>query len=877
MSESVGKINLDLEVNHDQFNNQIKEIGSNAESSLGGIFKNLGETIAAAFAVDKLFEFGKESIRLASNLNEVQNVVDVTFGNMSEEINKFADNAITQFGMSDFYAKKFTSTMGAMLKSSGFTGQGLVDMSEGITTLAGNMASFYNISQEDAFDKLRSGMMGMIRPLEEMGIKMTEVDLKNFALAKGFKVPYQSMDQATQTLVRYNYIMAHTKDIQGDYARTSQSWANQTRLLSQEWDKFKETFGSGLINILSNALKGFNAFILKIQVASEYFKAFTSLVFGDAQATSKSTDSTNKLADATTKAGDAAATAAKKVSGSLGSFDQLNIIGQKAADALGGVSDDLGDVGSVDLGKTEKKANIGLAFPIDLKQIQASINEILTPLKNINFKPLIDSFDNLKTTLKPFTKDLFDGLKWFYDNILVPFAKWTIEKLIPAFLNDFADVLKALHPLIETAKPLLNWLWLEFLKPLGEWTGGVIIQTLNNLLPALTKIGKWISENKETIKNCTEVIIGFFAAWQTVKLMAFIQMSGGVITVSKDLILWIGATSKALYEMVTAYGAAMVAKLSDKAETIYLTLLYAKDFVVSITASTTALIKQAAQWVWTTTCMVANKVAMIVSTIATEGLAAAMGILNAVMELNPFVLIATLVIAIGAALYYAYTHSETFRKAVDVGWKFIKEVAMDVWNWISDKLSSFWKWINDTAIPSIKWFSDAVVNAFKAIGDFGKNIWTSIKDAFKDGINTVIDLVNWFIDKINKIQISIPKVDIPGFGEVGGNTIGFDLKSIPRLASGGLISAPTLAMVGDNRNARMDPEVVSPLSQLQNMMNSSNQGIIQVLMMILNAIEQQVPTLEIDGQKLSRILKQYNLEENNRTGKRMVTVGGIFV
>ena len=834
MSESVGKINLDLEVNHDQFNNQIKEIGSNAESSLGGIFKNLGETIAAAFAVDKLFEFGKESIRLASNLNEVQNVVDVTFGNMSEEINKFTDNAITQFGMSDFYAKKFTSIMGAMLKSSGFTGQGLVDMSEGITTLAGNMASFYNISQEDAFDKLRSGMMGMIRPLEEMGIKMTEVDLKNFALAKGFKVPYQSMDQATQTLVRYNYIMAHTKDIQGDYARTSQSWANQTRLLSQEWDKFKETLGSGLINILSNALKGFNAFILKIQVAAEYFKAFTSLVFGDAQATSKSTDSTNKLADATTKAGDAAATAAKKVSGSLGSFDQLNIIGQKAADALGGVSDNLGDVGSVDLGKASTGKNDAEVDPNKLKpmkdmldnikstysQIAAYLKDTFAPtFSNVlgDFKPIIDEF---KMTLGKVFKDISTlgaPLKSWITSDLIPFWQNSISKMYQIGSGLFESVIKVFNDIETTVMPILQNL-------------------ITKGLPFLTSFSMGASDV-------------FMSIFNLVKFVFDTIYSGVISPVLKLLSKIIVDTLNIIYGFWNKFGKDIVKDLVDtfnSVKTIFSSLW--NGFLGPVW---TYLVQQLT-WFW-------NKHLKGL----VESLTNFIGILvTAVLEiLNKFIL--PLIDFLVKLLAPGFT----------VVFRIIIDIILTLLAVISD------------AVQGIMEYLGGVIDFLTGIftGNWGK-AWKGIEEIFtgsinfmtgimKGFINIIIDGINLLIRDLNLIKI--PDLELPGIGKISG--FGFNIPEIPKLASGGLISAPTLAMVGDNRNARMDPEVVSPLSQLQNMMNSSNQGIIQVLMMILNAIEQQVPTLEIDGQKLSRILKQYNLEENNRTGKRMVTVGGIFV
>lgn len=147
----------------------LKGFESRINSTFKGISEGLGINLGKltkvgliAAATKKLVDFGKASIEVASDLREVQNVVDVTFGHMAKEVDEFAANAREQFGLSELSAKKFASTMGAMLKSSGITGEAVKDMSIELTKLAADMASFYNLDPEVAFTKIRAGISPLI-------------------------------------------------------------------------------------------------------------------------------------------------------------------------------------------------------------------------------------------------------------------------------------------------------------------------------------------------------------------------------------------------------------------------------------------------------------------------------------------------------------------------------------------------------------------------------------------------------------------------------------------------------------------------------------------------------------------------------------------
>lgn len=204
--------------------------------------------------------FIADSINLASDLEEVQNVVDVTFGDDADQIDTWAKNARVQFGLTEKQAKQFASTMGAMLKSGGITDDNmLVKMSTDLAGLAADMASFYNLDFDEAFQKIQSGISGITQPLKSLGINMSESNLSAFAEANGQL--YSAMSEAEKMVLRYQYLMSVTADAQGDFARTSDGFANQMRLVQTNLDALKTSIGTALLPIVNEALKAVNDLI----------------------------------------------------------------------------------------------------------------------------------------------------------------------------------------------------------------------------------------------------------------------------------------------------------------------------------------------------------------------------------------------------------------------------------------------------------------------------------------------------------------------------------------------------------------------------------------------------------------------------------------
>ena len=221
-------------------------------------FSRLAKAIGLVMIARKALDTIKTGIDYASDLAEVQNVVDVTFGSATEAINSWSKECLAAYGMNEVSAKRYAGTIGAMLKSSGLAGDAIVDMSKDMVGLAGDMVSFYNLDLETAFEKIRSGISGETEPLKQLGINMSVANLEAYALSQGITTAYNEMSQAEQVMLRYNYLMSTTADAQGDFARTQDSYANQTRLLSESWLEFTGVMAEQLLPVLTTIVSWLN-------------------------------------------------------------------------------------------------------------------------------------------------------------------------------------------------------------------------------------------------------------------------------------------------------------------------------------------------------------------------------------------------------------------------------------------------------------------------------------------------------------------------------------------------------------------------------------------------------------------------------------------
>lgn len=434
---SVGQIGLDLVVNKNQFESQM--------AGITGMAKKAGATLAAAFGVKKLVDFGKQCLELGSDLAEVQNVVDVTFPKMTARVDEFAKSAAQSFGLSETMAKQYTGTFGAMAKAFGFTEKQAYDMGSTLTGLAGDVASFYNISQDEAYTKLKSVFTGETESLKDLGVVMTQTALDSYAMANGFGKTTSAMSEAEKVALRYQFIQDKLSAAQGDFARTSGSWANQCRILSLQMQSLMATIGQGLINLFTPIIRVINTVIGKLATLANTFKSFTELITGNKSSGSDSSgvaavagaaddagtglenasDSASNLASNTDKVGQAAQNAAKKMKALMG-FDKVNKLDSQSDSSSGSSSSPstgTGDTGA--LGSAVDFGNLAEGDTV-LDKTSKSAEKLAKLLKKL-WKPFQDAW-------KAEGKSTIDSANYAFEN-LGKLAKSVGKSLVEVWTN----------------------------------------------------------------------------------------------------------------------------------------------------------------------------------------------------------------------------------------------------------------------------------------------------------------------------------------------------------------------------------------------------------------------------------------------------------
>ena len=281
MGFKIGEIDLGLVLNKDSFNKDLRGLAHSTQQTAANAFKPVGRIIGAALAGGAIVKFTKDCLELGSDLTEVQNVVDTTFGSMSSRADEFAKSALETFGMSEKVAKQYMGTLGAMSKSMGFSTSEAYDMAEAVTGLTGDVASFYNLSSDEAFNKLKSIWTGETETLKSIGVLLTQTNLDQYALNNGFGKTTAKMTEQEKVLLRYQYTLSALSDASGDFAKTQDSWANQTRILSLQFDSLKTTLGQGFINLFTPILQVINSLLAKLSLLANKFREFTTLLMGD--------------------------------------------------------------------------------------------------------------------------------------------------------------------------------------------------------------------------------------------------------------------------------------------------------------------------------------------------------------------------------------------------------------------------------------------------------------------------------------------------------------------------------------------------------------------------------------------------------------------
>jgi len=836
-----GSLKFDSKIDTKGFAKGVNTLNAQA-NGLSGTFKKLGVTIAAAFVVKKAFDIGKQAVSFASDLQEVQNVVDTAFGEMSYKMEEFAKTSIETFGISKLAAKKTGSTFMAMSVGMGIAKSSASDMALSLTGLSADMSSFYNVTQDVASTALKSIFTGETETLKQFGIVMTEANLQAFAYSQGITKQVSAMSQAEKVQLRYNFVMEQTKLAQGDFEKTSGSWANQTRMLSEKWKEFLSIIGNGLVNVILPVVRALNtAMSSLISFADSASKALSN-VFGK----SKQTESVTKgistgLESSATSADELASSvekAGKKAKRSLAAFDELNTIssGEIGGESAGGLSStepmSLGLEDDTKKETDEAKSNLQLFIENALSgfdKFKSYLSKEFSPIFSTIFDGLSKEagefkksfgsvFEDIKSLWKPFLsylnssfvpylKTVFsvigDILVGTFDSFNMVFADiWNVaifpllEKLVTIFLPMITDIAtktwEITGALFEQGKRIFDLLWSEALVPLLDRVTKIINDIIDLLAEFWNKWGKPITDNiKEAIKKIGDL---FITVWQSFFKPVFDNFM--------EMIDWLW--EKHLEPFVANF-LDFVGEFVNGASEIY------NKFILPLVTAFVETFGPAISTVFNT---VGNVIGIVI--------AGAIDVLNGIITSLK-----------GVIQFIVGAFTGDWRKA----WEGVKNIFKGIW--------------------------DSLVGIVKAPINL-------IIDAVNFMVGSVIDGLNFVIGAINKLSFEVPDF-VP---EIGGKTFGFNISAInkadykiPKLATGAVIppNSEFLAILGDQkRGMNIETPLATMIEAFETALNkrgNDNNGGTTVI-------------LEIDGNEFGRAVYKANKSESRRVGTQIVMQGG---
>lgn len=783
----------------------------------------LGKLALAAFAVDKIIDFSKQAIQLGSDIAEVQNVVDVAFGDMSSAVDEFAQNAITNFGMSELAAKRTASTYMAMASNMGLTQDAAAEMALTLTGLTGDVASFYNISQELADIKLKSVFTGETETLKDLGIVMTQANLEAFALSQGISKSISEMSQAELVTLRYNFVLDQLSLASGDFIRTQDSWANQTRILSMQWEQFMSIIGQALIQVLLPVVQVLNRIVSALIDMANAFNAAITAIFGGANTEIQQTqenvggvssgigdavDNQNALTDATKETN-------KEQEKSVASFDEINkLAGNTASSAGGGTGGAAGGLSKIET-----------ITPNDVVEsaAESKILKLIDRLKDA-FNPLEDSFRKAFNNISAGANKLFAVFRDMWNDIKSlgpPLYDWFSNEFMD-FLNQFIRTAgNVVGGLLDSSAMVLSDIWNIVIFPrLTKWAVD-ILPLLTNIATQALVVGDILFDNVKSV---------FDMIWQDAVAPGLEIIQDLWNDVWDSIINFWNTWGAPIFDQIKS----AISNTTSVFVNIWNTILKP---VLTTLGNTFSQI-----WTLHLKPLLDNFMNFVGKLI--EG---------ALRIYNEFILpiVDWFVTVFGPPI------AESFQNIIDVLGLVIGKIA-DTASWILEQLGLVLDFIVN--IFTVDWNG-----AWDSISEAFSNIWDGFVQTIKDALNLGISLVNKFIDWINDhLVIKIPKVTIPFLGTFGGQEIRpFTIPNIPYLAQGAVIppNREFLAVLGDQKQGT---NIETPLSTM-----------VQAFKTALSEMGyggQQTVILQLDREQLGKVVYELNKAETRRIGVNLAGV-----
>lgn len=599
MAMTVDELQVLITAQTSKFNSEIAKVQSqisgldkNVKNTSTNMTKSFGSLAAKVISVGAIIKATASSITRAMNYIEDENLFQVSMKKWADSTRDWSKQVQDSVGVSAAWLRKYSGVMTNMTASMGLAQDQAVQLGRGVALLSNDIASFYNISAESAFEKIQSAMAGMPRPLQELGIMVRDSEVKQTTYANGIARTGEELNTQQKALATYLAILQRTSNAQGDLARTINSPANQMRMLKTSIIDLGVAIGTMFQPLLSVVLPVLNAIVI---AATRAFQALASL-FGIEFDASAYADDFSDISTGVESVGDAADSSGgkvKKLAKQLAAFDEMNTL-NKNDDSSGGGSGGGGGGGSVSLPKIDwdklysggfdKVTNKALEMADKIyKAFEKLGKKLNNTFKKIDWAKISAGLNEVWEALKPFGERIGAGLEWFYDNVLEPLVVWAANNLLPAALHAIAGAINLIGAIIDACAPTFAWLFDNFLRPIAEFTGGIIVGVLQGIGDMLN----WIAQQQavvELIKNIALTIGIMVAAWEAYQLIAGIvtgiqiAMTGamvagttasgayavglGVVTAAQSACATAGAALNAIFSTTSIVGLAITAVLT---------------------------------------------------------------------------------------------------------------------------------------------------------------------------------------------------------------------------------------------------------------------------------------------------------------------------
>ena len=598
MAMTVDELQVLITAQTSKFNSEIAKVQSqisgldkNVKNTSSNLTKSFGSLAAKVVSVGAIIKATANSINAAMNFIEDENLFQVSMGKWADATRDWSNEVQNSVGVSAAWLRKYSGVMTNMTASMGLAQDQAVKLGKGIALLSNDIASFYNISAESAFEKIQSAMAGMPRPLQELGIMVRDSEVKQVAYANGIARTGDELNTTQKAMATYLAILQRTSNAQGDLARTINSPANQFRMLKTSIKDLAVAIGTMFQPLLQVVLPVLNAIVI---ATTRAFQAIARL-FGIEFDASAYADGFSDISAGVESVGDAAddsSGSVKKLAKQLAAFDEMNTLNKDTSS--GGSSGGGGGGGSMDLptidwdklysGGFDKVTNKALEMADKIyKAFEKLGKKLNNTFKKIDWAKISKGINEVWEALKPFGERIGAGLEWFYDNVLEPLVVWAANNLVPTVLHLIAGALKLIGAVIDACAPTFTWLFDNFLRPIAEFTGGIIIGVLQGIGDMLN----WISQQQavvELIKNIALTVGIMVAAWEAYQLIAGIvtgiqiAMTGamvagttasgayavglGVVTAAQSACATAGAALNAIFSTTSIVGLAITAVLT---------------------------------------------------------------------------------------------------------------------------------------------------------------------------------------------------------------------------------------------------------------------------------------------------------------------------